>query len=125
MKLNKYEKRLMLNTDIMKVLGIAGVLLNLLIPLFPEMGFKSIFQWLMVIIYVIGTLNAIGYFSQHVPIVPMAAVRGLESFYYYVISDGGIQTMSLMILVGFDLIFLAMFLVDKSNYTYVKGDQQT
>lgn len=117
--MNRYERNLMVNITIMKILYVLTLFINLLIPIKRSTFFYvSLFQIIIVIIWFFGLLGGMGFFDQRTPILPIGVVRLIEIIYYGVIRTGFINWIALGIYIIFDIIYIAFLFFDKANYEY-------
>lgn len=118
--MNRYEKNLMVNITIMKVLYVVTLFINLLVPVKRNTIFYvSVFQIVVVIVWFFGLLGGMGFFDQRTPILPIGIIRFIEIIYYGVIRAGFISWISIGVYIIFDIIFVAFLFFDKANYEYV------
>lgn len=117
-KLNKYERRIMLNLHIITFLCIVSSILNLVLP-WLERSKISIFLLSQLIaiggIYIYGWVNSRG--SQGVPISTTFIIRGLQAF-IFVFWRKDISWISFGVLVFLDILLILLLVLDKSNYKY-------
>lgn len=117
-KLNKYEKRIMLNLKIITFICIAGVIVNIFVPLVEsfKMTMFVISQLVPIfIIYVKGWFNSRG--SQNVPILAAFLIRVLQVLIFIL----WLEQVSLLmfgVLLVFDVVLLLALIIDKMNYRY-------
>ena len=116
--MNRYERNLMFNIKVMKILYLVIVCLNIFLPIKAGMIFYlSIPQIIICFIWLFGLLNGMGYFSQHLPILPIGITRFIEILYYGVLR-GSMNWWAFAIQVMVDIIYFTFLVFDKSNYTY-------
>ena len=122
--MNKYEKALLFNLKVIKILFVIDVLVNLFMPVYSngDLGIKSLFQWIIVIINFVGVINAMGYMDQHVPTLEWGVVRILQVLWHVFISSTGMNWVFFFIMLISDLLFMIMLFMDKSNFKYERVD---
>lgn len=122
--MNKYEKSLLFNLYMIKICFGIVVAINLLFPVYTdgELGFHSLFQWIVVGVYISGLLNALGYFNQRIPLLELGITRIAQVLFHVVISSTGINWIFYFIILIGDLLFIMLLLMDKNNYEYKKVD---
>lgn len=121
--MNKYERNLMFNITVMKVIYVLIIFCNLLLPIRRDVLFSiSPLQIIAIIIWLFGLLGGMGYFDQRTPVLPIGILRFVEILYYAVLRTDYINWIGFGICVLLDIIFIAFLFFDKANYTYVKED---
>lgn len=121
--MNKYERNLMFNVHVMKLIYVLVVFCNLLLPIRRDTLFCiSPLQIVAVIVWLFGLLGGMGYFDQRTPILPIGILRFVEVLYYGVLRTNYINWIGFAIYVVLDIIFMAFLFFDKANYTYVKEE---
>lgn len=117
-KLNKYEKKIMFNLHIITALTVIAVVLNLLLP-YIENGKLTIFLISQLIpvfgIYVFGWVNSRN--AQNIPIVITFITRTLQGLIFIYWRET-LSWETFRILLFFDILFLVILVLDKSNYKY-------
>lgn len=121
--MNKYERNLMFNVSVMKIIYVLIVICNLLLPIRRDVFISiSPLQIVAVIIWLFGLLGGMGYFDQRTPILPIGILRFIEVLYYAVLRTKYINWVSFCVYLILDIIFVAFLFFDKANYMYVKED---
>lgn len=117
--MNKYEKNIMANTNIMKITYVVISLVNMLLPFYKDWHWRfSIFQLVIVIIWFFGLLGGLGYFGQATPILPIGIVRIVQIGAYMLFRLREVNWYVIGVYVILDIIFLAFLLFDKATYVY-------
>lgn len=118
--MNRYEKNLMFNVTVMKVLYVIIVFVNIFISQKKGVFFSlNIFQIILCVAWFFGLLGGLGYFGQKLPIIPLGIIRVLEALYYGLLR-GKLNWWVFAIQVMLDIIYFTFLLFDKSNYAYEK-----
>ena len=114
---------IMRNVKLMKVFFTVIAFVDLLLSIRKEqfLGF-SVLQVVVVIIWFIGLLNGIGYFSQTVPMLPITIVRILEIIFYGLIR-GNANWLHFALMVILDVLFMAFLYADKIQYEYIYEEE--
>ena len=120
--MNRYEKNLMFNVTVMKVLYVVIVFVNIFISQKKGVFFSlNIFQIVLCVTWFFGLLGGLGYFGQKIPIIPLGIIRVLEALYYGLLR-GKLNWWVFAIQVMLDIIYFTFLLFDKSNYAYEKEE---
>ena len=123
-KLNKYEKEMMLNLYVLRGIYILLILVNLVLPIFSKtLGFKDIFQWIIIGVHTKGQLNAWGYFEQGVPILSVGFLRIGQVIVHSFIGSNTINWSFYIIVLLVDFTYLFLMFIDKSSYEYRKDEE--
>lgn len=125
--LNKYERELMFSTEMMKIVFVVIVILNMFSPMFKpfQLGFGSVFQYIVLLIHLYGLLNGLGLlYGQKVPILAIIVTRAIEAAWYFYISGKEVHWIMFGIFVVVDLLFVTLLILDKGSYEYVKEKVQ-
>jgi hypothetical protein len=126
-KLNKYDKAILFNPKLLKIIFLAIVLLNLFMPLFSpaSMGYKNFFQWYIIVVHAVGLTYALGgvkniisLTSQHIPFVHIFVIRCLEVLWHTLVSSTKFNWMPLLMVLILDLLFIVLLFMDKREYRY-------
>ena len=120
--MNKYEKALLFNLKVIKVLFAINVIINLFTPVYSDgcLGIKSLLQWIIIIINFIGVIGSMGYFNQHIPTLEWGVVRIFQVLWHVFISSTGMNWVFFFIQLLSDLLLTIMLFMDKSNFKYEK-----
>lgn len=123
-KLNKYEKEMMLNLYVLRGIYILLILVNLVLPIFSKtLGFKDIFQWIIIGVHTKAQLNAWGYFEQGVPILSIGFLRIGQVAVHSFIGSNPINWSFYIIVLLVDFTYLFLMFIDKSSYEYRKDEE--
>jgi hypothetical protein len=122
-RLNKHEKELLVNQDIMRGVFVVLLVLNFVLPILSPtgIGIGSIFQWAIVLIHFYGLLNGLGQIlGQKVPLVAVALVRIAQVVWYQLIPIGftSLNWPIFTIVLIIDFLFVLVLYLDKSRYYY-------
>jgi hypothetical protein len=126
-KYNKYEKSLMFNVELMKIIFYVLAALNLLLPLFQpiSLGITSAFQWFIIAAHAYGLAHGLGVFEgQKTPIIQVGLLRIVEVAWYRYISGSHINWLIFVVLLFVDVLFVAVLLLDKNTYAYEKVSKE-
>ncbi len=123
-KLNKYEKKIMLNLHIITFLCILSSLLNFILPFVEKPKFTL---FLLSQIIVISAVYIYGWVSsrtvQIIPIIPTFIIRALQAL-IFVVWRQDMTFLGFGILLFFDILYLAVLGIDKANYYYDFGTKK-
>jgi hypothetical protein len=117
-KLDKFEKRIMLNLHVVSFLCLLASVLQIVLPLAEKQKFTFLLLSQIVAIaasYVNGWINARG--AQILPIVPAFIIRGVQ-FLLFVVWARDLSYLSFGILLFFDGLLIALLAIDKAMYRY-------
>ena len=123
--MNKYEREVMMNIWIVTALVVVMIVVNLICPVFKStIGGKSVFQWLMVLIYIWGMLYQRAYLKgQKVPIVQIVIIRLLEVFVHSMFMKSMPVNWPFMLFAyALDIVYIALLMVDKAQYKYIEEE---
>lgn len=119
--MNKYEKNLMFNVIVMKIIYCIIIFVNLLVPIRRNVYFIiSPLQVIIVIVWLFGLLGGMGFFDQRTPVLPIGLLRFIEILDYGVLRTNYMNWWAFAIFVVLDMIFTTFLFFDKANYSYVK-----
>lgn len=122
-KLNKYEKEMMLNLYVLRGIYILLILVNLVLPIFSKsIGFKDLFQWIIIGVHTKAQLNAWGYFEQGIPILSIGFLRIGQIAFHSFIGSNPINWSFYVIVLLVDFAYLFLMFIDKSSYEYRKDE---
>lgn len=123
--MNKYERGILLNTFIMKVLYVILLLVNLFLPTIKNTYFHfSILQIVVIITWFFGLLGGLGYFNQYTPILPIGIIRIVEIGYALLFKFKVTNWIAIGVFILIDIIFIAFLLLDKASYAYVTEEDK-
>lgn len=117
-KLNRYEKRMMLNLHIITLLCVIAIALNFILPWneYPKINLFLISQIIPVFaIYVYGWLNSRN--AQNIPIAATFIIRSLQAL-IFIYWKGYVSWSTFNVILFFDLLLIVILVLDKSNYKY-------
>lgn len=101
-------------------------ILNLILPIYKNNvhGYKSVFQWILILVYVYGYLYQSGLLlGQKIPIVQIAVCRIFELMLHtMILKNQGINWTVFIALIIMDFIYIILLMFDKLNYEYIKED---
>ena len=118
--MNRYEKNLMFNVTVMKVLYVIIVFVNIFVSQKKGVLISlNLLQIALCFAWFFGLLGGLGYFGQRLPIIPLGIIRLLEVLYYGVLRSR-MNWWVFVIQVMLDIIYFTFLLFDKSNYAYEK-----
>jgi len=122
-ELNKYEKAIMSNITLMKVIFFGVVLFNFFMPIFDpaKFGIGSLFQWIIVGVHFVGLLYGTGrILGQRVLLLQVFFIRVLEAIWYrYIPWASEVNWFPFLVCIAVDALFLTFLVLDKNTYTYV------
>ena len=98
---------------------------NLGAPVFKStFGFKSVFQWLMVLVYIWGLLYQRAYLKgQKIPIVQIVLVRMTEVLVHtFILKSNAINWPFMFVAFVLDLLYVVLLMIDKSKYKYIEEE---
>lgn len=104
---------------------IVAAIVNLALPLYKGVhGYKSGFQWIMVIIYFYGYLYQSGrLMGQKIPIVQIAVCRVMEIMLHtLILKNHGINWSVFAVLLVIDFVYVALLMFDKLHYEYIEEE---
>ena len=123
--MNKYERGILLNTFIMKVLYVILLLVNLFLPTIKNTYFHfSILQSVVIIMWLFGLLGGLGYFNQYTPILPIGIIRIIEIGYALLFKFKVTNWIAIGVFILIDIIFTVFLLLDKASYAYVTEEDK-
>lgn len=116
-----------------RIVYAAVLAVNLLLPIFDgKWADPPVFQKIICGVWTYGMLCSLGYFKKpvsrevdgvikyeiSVPILPIGLLRIAEALFYGFISRVHVDWRMFLICVGLDVFYVALILMDKSNYYY-------
>lgn len=117
-KLNKYEKRIMLNLHVITFVCIIAISLNIILPLMENYKL-TLFLVSQVIpicaIYIYGWVNSRN--AQNIPIAVTFIIRSLQAL-IFIYWKQNISWSYFNIILFFDVLLIVILVLDKSNYRY-------
>lgn len=125
-KRNKYEREIMLPLTFIKIYFVIYCVVNYVMPVYTTgRGGSKIYNYVAVIVMLIGVLGAHGIGSQTVPLAPIGVLRTLQFILLNLIGE----THSLRLVPFFILIFCDIFLcvtlmLDRSSYQYIEESEE-
>lgn len=123
--MNKYERGILLNTFIMKVLYVILLLVNLFLPTIKNTYFHfSILQIVVIIMWLFGLLGGLGYFNQYTPILSIGIIRIIEIGYALLFKFKVTNWIAIGVFILIDIIFTVFLLLDKASYAYVTEEDK-
>ena len=114
----KYEKKIMLNLNIITFMCVVSSILNIALPIFdnPQFTFFIISQFFAIGgIYVYGWINSRR--NQGIPLSVAFIVRGLQAL-IFVFWRNDVTWTSFGVLVFMDVLLIVLLVLDKANYKY-------
>ena len=120
MKLNKYERIVMLRLYFIKYLIILSSILNLVLPIYSKgLGYTSPLQYIVIITHIIGYQYANGYLEgQKLLIIPVFTVRIIQILLHGLLGWNPINLLFDIIVVLLDVLIIFLKFIDKLRIYY-------
>ena len=120
MKLNKYERIVMLRLYFIKYLIILSSILNLLLPIYSKgVGYTSPLQYIIIITHIVGYQYANGYLEgQKLLIIPVFTVRIIQILLHGLLGWNPINLLFYVIVVLLDVLIIFLKFIDKLRIYY-------
>lgn len=115
----------MFNIWFIFVYVVVASVLNLILPIYKGIhGYKSGFQWILVLVYIYGYFYQSGrLLGQKVPIIQIAICRIMELVVHTLfLKSQSINWPMFIALLIIDFIYLALLMFDKLNYEYIEEE---
>lgn len=117
--MSEQQRKMLATLKRMKLLCAVGVIANVLLhPSGTPVGVRfSIAQTIMIIIWLYGLINGLGYLNQNVPLFQIGIVRGGQ-IAYLMLRHSSISLPSAVALVVLDVVWVVYLLSHKAKYYY-------
>ena len=123
--INKYEREVMFNVWFILGYIILISAVNLILPVYRSTrGYKSVFQWILIIVYFYGYAYQSGLLlGQKIPMIQIVICRICEiMFHTMIFKSQRINWTIFAALLVLDVIYVVLLMFDKLNYEYKKED---
>ena len=120
MKLNKYERIVMIRLYFIKYLIVLSSILNLVLPIYSKgLGYTSPLQYIVIITHIIGYQYANGYLEgQKLLIIPVFTVRITQILIHGLLSWNPINLLFYVVVVLLDVLIIFLKFIDKLRIYY-------
>ena len=120
MKLNKYERIVMIRLYFIKYLIVLSSILNLVLPIYSKgLGYTSPLQYIVIITHIIGYQYANGYLEgQKLLIIPVFTVRIIQILLHGLLGWNPINLLFYVIVVLLDVLIIFLKFIDKLRIYY-------
>ena len=120
MKLNKYERIVMIRLYFIKYLLVLSSILNLVLPIYSKgLGYTSPLQYIVIITHIIGYQYANGYLEgQKLLIIPVFTVRITQILIHGLLSWNPINLLFYVVVVLLDVLIIFLKFIDKLRIYY-------
>ena len=120
MKLNKYERIVMIRLYFIKYLIVLSSILNLVLPIYSKgLGYTSPLQYIVIITHIIGYQYANGYLEgQKLLIIPVFTVRITQILIHGLLSWNPINLLFYVVVVLLDILIIFLKFIDKLRIYY-------
>ena len=117
--MSEQQRKMLATLKRMKFLCAIGVIANVLLhPDVPFLGIRfSIAQTILILIWLYGLINGLGYLNQNVPLFQIGIVRGWQ-IAYLLLRHFTVSLPSAVILIAMDVIWVVYLLSHKAKYYY-------
>ncbi len=117
--MSEQQRKMLATLKRMKFLCAIGVIANVLLhPDVPFLGIRfSIAQTILILIWLYGLINGLGYLNQNVPLFQIGIVRGGQ-IAYLLLRHFTVSLPSAVILIAMDVIWVVYLLSHKAKYYY-------
>lgn len=120
MKLNKYERIVMIRLYFIKYLIVLSSILNLVLPIYSKgLGYTSPLQYIVIITHIIGYQYANGYLEgQKLLIIPVFTVRITQILIHGLLGWNPINLLFYVVVVLLDVLIIFLKFIDKLRIYY-------
>ena len=120
MKLNKYERIVMIRLYFIKYLIVLSSILNLVLPIYSKgLGYTSPLQYIVIITHIVGYQYANGYLEgQKLLIIPVFAVRITQILIHGLLGWNPINLLFYVVVVLLDVLIIFLKFIDKLRIYY-------
>ena len=120
MKLNKYERIVMIRLYFIKYLIVLSSILNLVLPIYSKgLWYTSPLQYIVIITHIIGYQYANGYLEgQKLLIIPVFTVRITQILIHGLLGWNPINLLFYIVVVLLDVLIIFLKFIDKLRIYY-------
>lgn len=120
MKLNKYERIVMIRLYFIKYLIVLSSILNLVLPIYSKgLGYTSPLQYIVIITHIVGYQYANGYLEgQKLLIIPVFTVRITQILIHGLLGWNPINLLFYVVVVLLDVLIIFLKFIDKLRIYY-------
>lgn len=120
MKLNKYERIVMIRLYFIKYLIVLSSILNLVLPIYSKgLGYTSPLQYIVIITHIVGYQYANGYLEgQKLLIIPVFTVRITQILIHGLLGWNLINLLFYVVVVLLDVLIIFLKFIDKLRIYY-------
>ena len=120
MKLNKYERIVMIRLYFIKYLIVLSSILNLVLPIYSKgLGYTSPLQYIVIITHIVGYQYANGYLEgQKLLIIPVFAIRITQILIHGLLGWNPINLLFYVVVVLLDVLIIFLKFIDKLRIYY-------
>lgn len=122
-KLSTYDKEIILPLLVAKVMLFIYALVNIFTPVYQDyqFAFKSMLNFIPVILMCVGVYAMHGHFGQIVPLFPITILRLVQFFLQYMRESELKLVLPIFgIFILLDAFFIAFLMYDRVAYTYIE-----